>query len=394
MNINNKHILIYDYKHYGVSDIREAFEKKGCQTSIFSQALKDNLKDNEFEQALDKEISTCNAVFVFSFNFYPVISNVCKNKGIPYVCWVYDSPLISLYSYTVINSNNYIFLFDSDQYNDLRGKGITTVYYLPLAANVRRLDRYKEKRQKYVSDISFVGSMYDEEKHALYKRLYTGLNEYTKGYLDGVIQIQKNVYGTSVLESSITPAILQAMQDSVYVSTNPDGVEPPAYTYANYFLARRVTELERREVAERLGKLGDFKLYTGNQALKIPAVQNMGPVDYYNDMPYIFRNTKINLNITLRSIVSGIPLRVFDIMGCGGFVLTNYQQDMLEYFVPDEDFVFYSDMNDLEEKCRFYLEHDDIREKIARNGYEKVKKNHSFDERVEELLNIVPLTDM
>lgn len=391
MGSENKRILIYDYKHYGVLDIRESFEKKGFQIDLFSQPLKDNLKDDEFGQALDKAIEDCKALFVFSFNFYPIISNVCKRKGIPYVCWVYDSPLISLYSYTVINDNNYIFLFDSEQYNDLRGKGISTVYYLPLAANVGRLNQYSSVEQKYISDISFLGSMYDEEKHALYKRLYDGLNEYGRGYLDGVIQIQKNVYGTSVLESAITPEILQIMQNALNVTTNPDGVESPAYTYANYFLARRVTELERREIAERLGKLGTFKLYTGNLSLRIPGVENMGPVDYYNEMPFVFKNSKINLNITLRSIISGIPLRIFDIMGCGGFVLTNYQQDMFEYFIPEEDFVFYSDMEELSAKCKFYLEHDDIRKKIAQNGYAKVKEHHTFDARVEEILNTIKI---
>ena len=391
MNSTERHILIYDYKHYGVLDIREAFEKKGFQIDIFSRPLKDNLKDSEFEQALEQALSVCLPKFMFSFNFYPVISNICKKKGIPYVCWVYDSPLVSLYSYTVINDNNYIFLFDSEQYNDLRRKGISTVYYLPLAVNVDRLSRYRSGEGKYSCDISFVGSMYDEEKHALYKRLYQGLSEYARGYLDGVIQIQKNIYGTSVLEAAITPEILQAMQEALCVTVNPDGVETPAYTYANYFLARRVTELERREVLERLGKMGQFKLYTRNWLLQLPEIVNMGPVDYYNDMPYIFKNSKINLNITLRSIVSGIPLRVFDIMGCGGFVLTNYQQDMFEYFVPEEDFVFYSDLDELSDQCKFLLKHEDIRKKIAGNGYEKVKKYHTFDIRVEEILNTIKI---
>ncbi len=181
------------------------------------------------------------------------------------------------------------------------------------------------------------------------------------------------------------------MQEALCVTVNPDGVETPAYTYANYFLARRVTELERREVLERLGKLGQFKLYTRNWLLQLPEIVNMGPVDYYNDMPYIFKNSKINLNITLRSIVSGIPLRVFDIMGCGGFVLTNYQQDMFEYFVPEEDFVFYSDLDELSDQCKFLLKHEDIRKKIAGNGYEKVKKYHTFDIRVEEILNTIKI---
>ena len=49
-------------------------------------------------------------------------------------------------------------------------------------------------------------------------------------------------------------------------------------------------------------------------------------------MPLVFQNSKINLNITLRSIKNGIPLRAIDIMGAGGFLLTNYQNDFGLHF--------------------------------------------------------------
>lgn len=55
----------------------------------------------------------------------------------------------------------------------------------------------------------------------------------------------------------------------------------------------------------------------------------MGAVDYYEVMPHVFKQSKINLNITLRSIQSGMPLRAWDIMGAGGFLLSNYQADFL-----------------------------------------------------------------
>ena len=102
MNSTERHILIYDYKHYGVLDIREAFEKKGFQIDIFSRPLKDNLKDSEFEQALEQALSVCLPKFMFSFNFYPVISNICKKKeflmfaGYMTVRWYRCIPIRSL----------------------------------------------------------------------------------------------------------------------------------------------------------------------------------------------------------------------------------------------------------------------------------------------------------
>ena len=56
-------------------------------------------------------------------------------------------------------------------------------------------------------------------------------------------------------------------------------------------------------------------------------------------MPLIFRESKINLNITLRSITSGMPLRALDIMGAGGFLLSNYQQELAENYIDGEELV-------------------------------------------------------
>ena len=96
-------------------------------------------------------------------------------------------------------------------------------------------------------------------------------------------------------------------------------------------------------------------------------------------MPYVFAISKINLNITLKSIQSGIPLRAMDIMGAGGFLLTNFQADFLDYFTPEEDFVYYNDTEDLLNKIEYYLSHDKERKEIAENGHRKVKENHSFE---------------
>ena len=115
----------------------------------------------------------------------------------------------------------------------------------------------------------------------------------------------------------------------------------------------------------------------------------MGAIDYYSEMPYVFANSKINLNITLRSIQTGIPLRGMDILGAGGFLLTSFQSDFLDYFVPDEDFVYYESQEDLVEKVEYYLSHEKQRKEIAHNGHEKAKKNHSFEKFFENIFQIV-----
>ena len=82
-------------------------------------------------------------------------------------------------------------------------------------------------------------------------------------------------------------------------------------------------------------------------------------------MPLVFSQSKINLNISLKTIKTGIPLRVADVMGCGGFVLSNYQQELEEYFVIGEECVVYENLQDMFLKAQYYLEHEEERKRIA-----------------------------
>lgn len=104
------------------------------------------------------------------------------------------------------------------------------------------------------------------------------------------------------------------------------------------------------------------------------------------DAPRTFHSSKINLNIFSRSIVNGILLRCFDIMGAGGFQLTNYQGDFLQFFESGADYVYYDSVEDMVEKVEYYLSHEDERTQIAMNGLAKVRGGHTFVDRAREML--------
>ena len=114
-----------------------------------------------------------------------------------------------------------------------------------------------------------------------------------------------------------------------------------------------------------------------------------GGADSNNMMPQIIKCSKINLNMTNYPIKTGLPLRIFDLMGAGGFVISNYQAEIPEYFIPGEDIVLYDSIPDLLGKIEYYLEHEDERIQIARNGYNKVKEYHTYDLRLLTMFEII-----
>lgn len=349
--------------------------------------------DENFEKNFSDTLRQNSPDFVFSFNFLPVVSKVCNKEGVIYVSWIYDNPENLLYSYQVINKCNIVLMFDSKEYEIFRNGRIDTVEYLPLAASTRRLDSLvpsEEIKRKYEADIAFVGSLYTERKQ-YYDEIAPKLNPYTLGYIDGLVRAQLQVDGMNFIEECLSKEVVKDMQRASNLYPYPDSAETLEWLFANYIINRRATILERKELLTMIGERFGVRLYTYGQncSFNPKGVENMGPADYFEEMPYIFKLSKINLNITLRSIRHAIPLRGFDILGAGGFLLSNYQVDLARHFVPGEDFVYYEDRNDLMDKIDYYLNHEDERNAIANNAHEKIKKEHTFDVRVGQILDLV-----
>ena len=207
---------------------------------------------------------------------------------------------------------------------------------------------------------------------------------------------QMLVYGSDLIGPVIRGDVLDEIRKALPVYPERDFVEPDNYRVLKYVIGRKLTSKERIRYLTALGDKYKIDLYTLDDSASIPGVINHGTADYIDVMPFVFNQSRINLNITLRSIDTGIPQRCMDIMGCGGFLLSNYQEDFFldavtedgsAAFVPGVDYDFYSSREELLDKADYYLNHEDERVCIARNGYEKVKKFYSIDKFLHRVLD-------
>ncbi len=408
-------ILVMDWPAYGQHDLIQQLQKMNINVMAFSFDHSQNRDDEAFVAAFTQAMSQVNVDYVFSFNYFPVISNVCQSLGMRYISWVYDSPQTAIYSMSIHNSCNSVFLFDYVTYEELKQKGVQTVHYLPLAVNVERYDRMKTDGLKYdgmkdgveeektstaqieknniiyQSDISFVGSLYHEKGNMM--SYLDSLSDYAKGYLQAVMQAQQKIQGYYFVEELLKEDVLKELQETCPYNTEGTLLSD-TYVYAHYFVGRQLANRERTKLLQMLSQKYQVDLYTHQQTPFLPNVMNRGKVDYYTQMPKVFRQSKINLNISLRSIRSGIPLRALDIMGNEGFLLSNYQQELAQYFVPGEEFVYYEDEQDLMDKVAYYLNHEEERKRIAHNGYLKVKQEFSYDVQVRKMFDMLVQHDM
>lgn len=382
-------VFYLDWPCFGKEDILETFSTLGIEVIPFFHESYTERRDAAFDATFDRAVG--DADFCFSFNYYPLLSEGCKRHNIPYISIIYDSPQVAVFSYTIINPCNYVFIFDSELCERLQREGIQTVYYMPLPVNPRRirqtLSDFSNDSTRFHSDVSFVGSLYHED-HNFYERL-SGISDYTRGYLEGIMDAQRNVFGYNFIEDVLTPDILSDLKQASGYEPDRYGVQSLEYVFANYFIDRKITQTERIDLLSSVAQKFPLKLFTLDKNAPIPGAKNMGTVDYYSEMPYVFANSRINLNITLRSITAGIPLRCMDILNCGGFLLTNYQTDFLRHFTPDEDFVYYEDKEDMLCKIDYYLSHEKERHEIACNGREKVRTDFTYEKCFTEILSLV-----
>ena len=105
-----------------------------------------------------------------------------------------------------------------------------------------------------------------------------------------------------------------------------------------------------------------------------------------NDMVNAINSYKIHLNC---NIADDINYRTFETTGCGTFLLTNYTPGLEKLFDIGKEIVVYNDLEDLDNKVKYYLDNEDEREKIAKAGYERVKSEHTYLERSKKLIDII-----
>jgi len=114
----------------------------------------------------------------------------------------------------------------------------------------------------------------------------------------------------------------------------------------------------------------------------IPVQYNYS-IDKYSE---IISNTKINLNIGITE--AGYQQRVFEILGMGGCLFTNFVKDEM-LFKDKEHLVYYKSLDHLTDLCYAFINEPYLIDKIAKAGQKEVLEKHTYIHRVREIIDKV-----
>lgn len=380
-------ILYYTWNELSAHDLYTSLSSMGHTVNQISFPLTDYTNDEKFMAYFTKVLSRSAYDAIITFDFFPIISNIAQERSLPYISWVYDCPHSTLYSDAIKNKSTFIFAFDAGQYGMLCANGCENAFHLPLAVHTKRLLEQLGSSpwlQGFQYDVSFLGSLYENN----FFRKINYLPEFLSGYLEGLLSSQHLLYGENFIEDLLTDTILDELLQ--YIRFDLSGnFHLTSKDLLSEMLNKELTCRDRITFLNALASQFSLTLFTSSDPALVPGSRQGGFIDYITKMPLAFAGSRINLNFTLRSITSGIPLRALDIMGAGGFLLSNYQPELAEYFIDGEECAMFSSKEELLDKTAYYLRNEQKRLIITQKGWEKTNRCFSYPIQLQKIFDAV-----
>lgn len=131
------------------------------------------------------------------------------------------------------------------------------------------------------------------------------------------------------------------------------------------------------------------------QALRPALAKRIIEAEEYVAASYSFaiQTARINIAVHFGKAPNGwedlVSTRTFEIPACGGFMLHIDNDEVREYYDVGREIDVFSTPEELADKCRFYLAHDELRRRMVEKAYERCVPRYSYEARAEEIAKLL-----
>lgn len=108
-------------------------------------------------------------------------------------------------------------------------------------------------------------------------------------------------------------------------------------------------------------------------------------MNLFEDVAKKFSQSRIVFNVSIRD---DINMRVFEALATNSLLLTNYVPTLSDVFTDGMHLVTYKTLDEMIEKATYFINHEEARELIAQQGYDEVIKKHTYQKRLETILEV------
>jgi spore maturation protein CgeB len=254
------------------------------------------------------------------------------------------------------------------------------VEYLPLGTNPNRFRRMPPDDTRlapFACDISFVGSSLVDS--SIIKGIVLGDDpDLRKIFVECV---ERHAVPPHMPAGEILREIEQRMNKTV-TAVNRGGFERQ--------IEFEAMVLYRSRAINRLARFSPSVYGDGGwNSVLAEGPLYCGSIDYKGDLPFLYCASQINLNLSKSQLITSVNQRVFDAPACGGFVLTDYREDVVNLFDPDKQLAVFRDGDEMETKAAYFLENEKERESRARMTRRRVLAEHTYAHRMRRMLDLL-----
>jgi len=252
--------------------------------------------------------------------------NAVRAMGIPTAIWFTDDPYYTDLTVPLSTQYDYVFTLERNCVDLYRSAGCSQVHYLPFAAFPQHY-RPTLMPSPHRRNLSFIGSAYWNRVNFL---------------------------------RPIFPALIEQglMINGIWWDRLPE--------YPDY--------VDRIELGKWMGPVETAEVYSGSKI-----VLNLHRSPFEEDV----NNNKAGI-----TAASPNP-RTFEISACATLQLVDSRDDLASFYVPGEEIETFSSPEELVEKVRFYLNHEEARREIALRALHRTLRDHTYSNRLDQLLTVI-----
>jgi len=352
-----------------------ALEEFGWSTrlalaELLSPGAQDKLRDDLLADSSDFLLlinQTSNHFYRQYLNLDPREDQHHRTK----ILWFLDDP--RFYVNQEFAPDEIVCLFDDTYFEAMKGFNPRRLLHFPLAADLSEPGKPDEK---YACEVAFVGGLRDQAYRR--KQLPEEMQRYTERLVETKLATPTKSFDDLTEEIPYAPGKRIQLDPAV-----------------RHFLYWEANNRRRLRLLEQLTEL-DLRIY-GNEDW-LPLTENsplrerfLGRIDPVKELPSLFASAQVNINIHSVQCYGSLNQRDFNAPVAGGFLLSDWVPGAGRYFQPKKEAAYYSGVEDLCAKVRYYLDHPAKREEITRAGRERVLRDHTYKRRVHQLLETLGL---
>jgi spore maturation protein CgeB len=335
------------------------------------------------------------ATLVAGINYTQGLAEACRDLGLRLLIWEIDPSTDALVPCRPPAEHTHIFTYRRAQVPVFEAAGFPNASYLPLAANPARrfpADPEADNASQYRAPIAFVGASMREQANLFGERLIAEYCLWRGGSpldaraecsraLDAMRAAHREDLTFPRVEALLTDALPEFVAALRSRADKPDPV----------VLASEIVAADKRlSYVELLGPLGVH--VWGDQAWQAAeghGATYRGLAGHRFELGKIYSGATVNVDIGRLYQNDMVTMRVFDVMACRGFVLTERNDALLELFTEGVELDCYTSTDELVEKAEYYCSHPGEAAAIAARGYEALLAQHTISGRVATMLAAV-----